>query len=78
MIVVLFKEQTNEREQERDEYQQEIQGLKDQIQEKSKKDGAEYRLEREVCSFVKCVKVTLVYINYCFFFVRFISGSKVC
>lgn len=42
------QEQTVEREQERDEYQQEIHKLQQQIKDREKQGSSEYRLEREV------------------------------
>ena len=43
-----LQEQTIEREQERDEYQRELQKMRERLSEKEKKESTEYRLKREV------------------------------
>ena len=43
-----FQEQANEREQERDEFNREVQKLKKALSDQEKKQAAENRLQREV------------------------------
>lgn len=48
VLCLVFQEQTIEREQEREEYQREVDRWKKVIQDKEKKEQQENRLQREV------------------------------
>lgn len=56
---VSLQEQMNERELEREEFQREIEKLRQQVQDKDKQEGSHVSLHREVCEaafnqLVKC------------------------